>query len=143
MAAQKGRNMLLKISNGASPATFTTVAGLQSNTLTINGEAVDVTTKDDAENNTSSVKRRLLEFGGVVSVQIQGTGIFQDDATLQTIRNLAMQNDMQEYQMIFDNSDILQGVFMVTSLEFSGEFNGAQQYSITLESSGKATYMIL
>ena len=48
MAAQKGKLVLLKADlTGASPQVFTTLAGLRTTTWTIDGEDVDVTTKDD------------------------------------------------------------------------------------------------
>ena len=43
MAAQKGSAMLLKVDISG---TATTVAGLRSTSITMNDEAVDVTTKD-------------------------------------------------------------------------------------------------
>ena len=59
MAAQKGSAMLMKVGNGGSPETFTTIAGLRSTSLTINNESVDVTNKD------SSGKRTMLAAAGV------------------------------------------------------------------------------
>ncbi|RMD61106.1 MAG: phage tail protein, partial [Alphaproteobacteria bacterium] len=48
MAAQKGKLVLLKADiAGGSPQVYTTIAGLRTTTWTINGEDVDVTTKDD------------------------------------------------------------------------------------------------
>ena len=46
MAAQKGSAMLLKVGNGGSPETFTTIGGLRSTGITLNDEAVDITNKD-------------------------------------------------------------------------------------------------
>ena len=56
MAAQKGSAMLLKVDISG---TATTVAGLRSTSISMNDEAVDVTTKD------SSGLRQLLAGGGV------------------------------------------------------------------------------
>ena len=80
MAAQKGSAMLLKIGNGGSPETFTTVGGLRSTSITQNDEAVDVTTKD------SSAKRQLLAQAGVQSLTVSGSGVLTDAASEATMR---------------------------------------------------------
>ena len=46
MSAEKGSAFLLKIGNGASPPVYGTVAGLRTTQLSINGEAVNITSKD-------------------------------------------------------------------------------------------------
>ena len=43
MAAQKGKDLLVKIADGAS---FTTVAGLRARRLSFNAETVDITHSD-------------------------------------------------------------------------------------------------
>ncbi len=48
MAVQKGRNMLIKVNDGSSPESFSTVAGVRSRTITINQELVDITDSDIA-----------------------------------------------------------------------------------------------
>ena len=72
MAAQKGSAMLMKVGNGGSPETFTTIGGLRSTSLTINNESVDVTNKD------SSNKRTMLAAAGVQSISVSGSGVFTD-----------------------------------------------------------------
>ena len=46
MAKQQGRTLLLKIGDGAGSEAFTTIAGLKSKSITINNNAIDVTTLD-------------------------------------------------------------------------------------------------
>ena len=46
MAAQKGKDVLLKIGDGANPETYTTVAGLRARTLSLNAKSVDATDSD-------------------------------------------------------------------------------------------------
>ena len=48
MAAQKGKDVLLKIGDGASPETYTTVAGLRARTLSLNAKSVDATDSDSS-----------------------------------------------------------------------------------------------
>ena len=53
MAAQKGRSLLMKIGDGASPEAFTTIGGMRSTSIAINDEMVDVTNKDSGTNTST------------------------------------------------------------------------------------------
>lgn len=135
MAAQKGRGMLLKISNGASPPTFTTVGGIREKNLTINNETVDITTSNTAP------WRQLLADAGMRSVSVSGSGVFEDEAAINTVEELALSGNLQEFQMIFGNSDLFQGLFQVASFQYAGAHNAEQTYNITLESAGIITLL--
>lgn len=138
MAAQKGSALLLKIGadNTASAAsdTYTTVGGLRSTSITMNDEAVDVTTKD------SSGIRELLANGGVQSLSISGSGVFTDAASETTLRSAFGATDFHNFQVIIPDFGTYTGEFMVASLEYAGEYNGEVTYSITLENSGAFTF---
>jgi len=133
MAAQKGRDILLKISDGVSPATFTTIAGLRSKTLTINNESVDITTADEAP------WRQLLEDTGLRSVSLSGAGVFQDDAAINLIEDLSLSGGIEEFLIVFGNGDQMQGNFQITSFEYGGEHTAEQTYSVSLESAAIIT----
>ena len=133
MAAEKGRAMVLKVGDGATSEAFTTIGGMRANTVTINGETVDITDKDSAG------WRQLLAAAGVKSVSIQGNGVFKDSAAEATIRAYALAQSIDNYQLAFEDGDYFAGAFQITSLEYTGEYNGARQYSLQLESSGEVT----
>ena len=133
MAAQKGRSILLKVGDGTSPGVFTTIGGLRSKNLTVNNETVDITTGDEAP------WRLLLENAGIRSVAVSGSGVFEDGAAINTVEDLAFSGLFKEFQMVFQNGDIVEGDFQVTSFQYAGEHNGEQTYSISLASSGTIT----
>ena len=134
MAAQKGSALLLKIGDGASPEAFTTVGGLRSTSITLNDEAVDVTTKD------SRSLRALLANGGVQTISISGSGVFTDAASETTLRGKFGASSFSNFQVIIPDFGTYTGAFMVASLEYAGEYNGEVTYSVTLESSGTITF---
>lgn len=70
MTAEKGSAFLLKIGNGDEPVSFSTMAGLRTTQMSINGDAVVVTSKD------SGGWRELLSGAGIRSVSVSGAGIF-------------------------------------------------------------------
>lgn len=143
MAAQKGSALLLKIDIAGTP---TTIGGLRSTSITLNDEAVDVTTKD------SSGHRALLAGGGVNSVSISGSGVFTDVASETSLKTafFAQQNTsdgssaqtaaFEDFEVIVPDFGTFAGTFMIASLEYAGEYNGEVTYSVTLESSGYISF---
>ena len=70
MPAQSGAAFLLKITNGATPAVYQTIAGLRTTQMSINGDTVVVTHKQ------SGGWRDLLSGAGNRSVSVSAAGIF-------------------------------------------------------------------
>lgn len=64
MGVEKGSAFLLKVGDGNIPATYATVAGMRTTQLSVNGEAVNITSKD------SGGWRELLSGAGVRSVSV-------------------------------------------------------------------------
>ena len=134
MAAQKGSSLLIKIGDGGSPEAFTTVGGLRSTSISLNDEAVDVTTMDSSNN------RELLANGGIQTISISGSGVFTDAASESTLRTAFGASSFSNYQVIVPDFGTYEGAFMIASLEYSGEYNGEVTYSVTLESSGSVSF---
>ena len=132
MAAQKGKDLLVKINTSGS--TYDTVGGLRSTSISINDEPVDITNKDSAN------ARTLLATAGTSSMTISGSGVFVDDAQIQLIRGSLANGAFKNFQLVIPDLGTYQGAFMIASLEFAGEFNGEVTYSLTLESSGAISF---
>ena len=130
MAIEKGSAFLLKIGNGAAVPVFTTVAGLRTTQLSINGEAVNVTTKD------SGGWRELLTGAGVRSVSVAAAGIFTGSAAEVRAQTNALTGMIDDYQLVFESGAKLSGKFLLTRLDHSGDYNGERGYTLSLESSG-------
>lgn len=142
MAAQKGSALLLKTT--PSGGNETTLAGLRSTSMTINGELVDITTKDSAALVTGGADkaRDLLEGGGVRSLSLTASGVFTDSAVENAVRGRAQKGSRDSYKLLFGDGDHIVGNFIITSYERAGEFNGEETYSLTLESSGQITHTV-
>ena len=139
MAAGKGSSFLLKDNSTGTPAT---IGGLRSTSMTINGEMVDITSKDsNAFISSGNDKARvLLQGGGVRSMTISASGVFTDSSTENILRGFAFDGAIQNYDLVFSDGSKISGAFLVTSYERAGEFNGEETYSVTLESSNTITY---
>lgn len=134
MAAQKGASLLLKIGDGGSPESFTTVGGLRSTEISLADESVDVTNKD------SSGNRTLLADAGIASVSISGSGVFTDAASETTLKNQWNASSFSNYQVIIPDFGTYQGAFQLTALSYAGEHNGEVTYNVSLESSGAISF---
>jgi TP901-1 family phage major tail protein len=139
MPAGKGSSFLLKDNSTGTPAT---IGGLRSTSMTINGEAVDITTKDSNAfiSSGNDKARDLLQGGGVRSLTISASGVFTDSSTENILRGFAFDGAIQNYDLVFSDGSKIAGAFLITSYERAGEFNGEETYSVTLESSNTITY---
>ena len=51
----------------------------------------------------------------------------------------ALARSLDSYRIEFDNADVIEGSFQLTSFEVAGDYNGEQTYNLSLESSGALT----
>ena len=128
--AEKGSAFLLKIGNGAVPVAWATVAGLRTTQLSVDGEAVVVTNKD------SGGWRELLSGAGVRSVSVSGAGVFTGSAAEARLKANALSGVIDDYRLSFESGETMTGRFLVTRLDYAGDFNGERSYTLSLESSG-------
>jgi len=133
MPDYSGRSILIKVGDNASSETFTSVGGLRAKTFTFNNNTVDVS------NATDGVWRKLLSAGGIRSMSVSGSGVFQNDTAVVDLEGYARDGTLQSMQLVMPNADQYAGEFQVTSFELSGEHDGEQTYSVSLESSGSIT----
>jgi TP901-1 family phage major tail protein len=133
MTAQKGSAFLLKISNGATPAVYQTVAGLRTTQMSITGDSVVVTNKG------SGGWRELLSGAGVRAVSVSAAGIFLGSAAEAKLRANAMAGTLDDYELSFEDGEKLRGRFLLQRLDYAGDFNGERNYTLALESSGEVT----
>lgn len=130
MSAEKGSAFLLKIGDGGDPPDYATVAGMRTTQLSVNGEAVNVTSKD------SGGWRELLSGAGVRSVSVAGSGIFTGSAAEGRLKGNALAGLLDDYELSFESGETMRGRFLVTRLDYAGDHNGERTYALTLESSG-------
>jgi TP901-1 family phage major tail protein len=130
MSAEKGSAFLLKVGDGGDPPDFATVAGMRTTQLSVNGEAVNVTSKD------SGGWRDLLSGAGVRSVSVAGSGIFTGSLAEGRLKGNALGGLIDDYELSFESGETMRGRFLITRLDYAGDHNGERTYALTLESSG-------
>ncbi|KFL25124.1 tail protein [Devosia sp. 17-2-E-8] len=134
MAAQSGKDMLLKLDSTGS-GSFLTVAGLRTRSLAFNAAAIDIT---DAE--SAGRWRELLAGAGVKRASVSGAGIFKDQASDEAIRSLFFGGTIRDWQLILPDFGVVAGPFQITALEFKGDHAGEVTFDLALESAGAPTF---
>ncbi len=137
MTAQKGKDLLLKVDEDGL-GTFTTVAGLRSRGLAFNAETIDIT---DAE--SAGQWRELLSGAGIKSARINGSGIFKDAISDETIRTYFFNGTIRNWQIIIPDFGTVEGPFQITALEFTGQHDSEITFELSLESAGQLTFTTL
>lgn len=114
----------------------TTLVGVRTRGVNMSNEMVDVTTDDD------SGWRTLLATPGLKSVEVTVGGISSDEVLMAEFYNASttgetLQIDLPSSLAVPGN---MSGTFHLSSLEITGEHDGAVEFSATFMSSGTVTY---
>jgi len=95
MAAQPGKDLLIKVGDGEASEAFTTIGGLRTKRIAFNDETVDVT-----HSGSTGRWRELLAGAGVRSAEVSGDGVFIDDATAETLRGYFFAGTIANYEIV-------------------------------------------
>ena len=136
MAVQNGKDLLLKVYD-EDAARFETVAGLRATRLAFGAETVDTTSIESAG------WRELLASAGVRSATVSGSGVFRDEATDARMRSVFFAGEAPRFQVVIPDFGTVEGPFQITSLEYSGTFDGEATYEVSLASAGALGFTAL
>jgi TP901-1 family phage major tail protein len=136
MTAQRGRDLLLKIGDGGSPESFTSVAGLKARSLAFNSTNIDIT-------NADSGGWRELMADGVKSAAISGSGVFKDAASDEALRVAFFAGATPNWQVVIPGFGTVQGPFRITSLQYDGPHDGEVKIALSLASAGTLSFTVL
>ena len=129
MAGQRGRDLLLKIDDGAGA--FVTVAGVRASRIELNAGMVDATGMDSPD-----AWRELIAGAGTKTARVSGRGVFRDAASDARMRAVFFAGEAPDWQLVLPHFGILQGAFQITQISWSGTHEGEAEFSVTLESAG-------
>ncbi|QHQ34557.1 phage major tail protein, TP901-1 family [Algicella marina] len=135
MAAQKGKDLLLKIDMTGSGG-FETVAGLRATRISFNAETVDITNMQ-----STGGWRELLAGSGVRSASISGSGVFRDEDTDEKARQIFFDGTIPVFQVIIPDFGTVEGPFQITAIEYSGAHDGEAVYELALASAGELAFV--
>ncbi len=110
-----------------------TIAGMRSTSMKINNEQCDVTDK-------GTVPWRQLLDAGVRSMELSGSGVYSDDASMDIFMADVLAGSIVTMLLISGRGDSFSGSYLVSGGERSGEYNGAEQYTMSFASADTITY---
>lgn len=113
----------------------TTIADCKAHSFTLNNEQVDITNK------SSSGYRTLLAGAGTKAIEITISGVVTNDTGYETLQGYAFANSINAMAIGgIGDGDTIEGSFAISNFSNNGEYNGAQEFSCTLMSSGSWTF---
>jgi TP901-1 family phage major tail protein len=133
MAAQKGKDLLLKIGDGVGG--FVTIAGLRTRRIALNADTIDITDSESAGR-----WRELLAGAGLRRASVSGTGIFKDQASDALLRQVFFDGVNRDWQIVIPAFGVLAGPFQISNLDYRGEHAAELTFDIALDSAGALTF---
>ncbi len=125
-----GSDAIINIETTPSSGTYQVVGCQRALSLTINSEEIDVTGKCDMPD-------KELLTGGVKSMAVSFGGLLDDTAGMDQI--LGAVGSILNFEIEFGHGTYT-GAFHIASAELTGEYTDAQQFSMTLNSSGTIAF---
>ena len=127
--AYKGRELLVEVDTGSG---YVPVGFLQTKTLSITNEPIDVTDIDSAD------WRTLDDRGlGSIAMSFSGSGILDTtDTALVFMEDAVWSGTLVDMQITVGTGRKFTGFFKVTTFDRSGEHGGIVTFSMSAESSG-------
>jgi TP901-1 family phage major tail protein len=129
MSTQNGRDMLVKVKQ--NDGSYRTLAGLRSKALRLNAKPIDVTNTDSADG-----WKELLPHAGIKSADISGTGVFKNDESAGEAREAFFSQSHLSLRFILPGFGQIDGPFMITSLNYTGSYQGEAGFEVNFVSAG-------
>ena len=134
MTATLGRLLALQLDTTGAGA-YQTIASLRTKSLKIANEAVDVTDAD-----SPNQWRELLANAGVKSMEISFAGLFDDGVYINQVNTLALAGTIRNWRITHPSLGTYTGLMQISGFELAGEYNGALEFTATLESAGEVIF---
>ncbi len=138
MTGQKGRDVLIKIGDNGSPESFAAIAGIRAKTISLNARSVDGTSGESPE-----AWRELIAGAGVKSASVSGAGVFKDAASDAALQGAFFAQAVRNYQLVIPDFGVIEGPFLIESLDYSGDHDGEAAFAVTLASAGALSFTSL
>lgn len=131
MAGQKGRDILVSISDGEAPETFVTIAGVRTRTIALSAGLVDATTAE-----SPAAWRELIAGAGAKRIEVSGSGAFRDAQSDARIRMAYFNGDAARLRLTIPDFGVLTGPFVISELVYGGLHDDEATFSIRMASAG-------
>ncbi|MEO0608014.1 MAG: phage major tail protein, TP901-1 family [Pseudomonadota bacterium] len=135
MTGQRGRDVLIKISDSGTPERFTTLAGIRTTEIELNAQSVDGTAADSPNG-----WRELIAGAGVKTARVGGRGVFKDAESDAQMRQIFFSGQIARWQLVIPGLGSISGPLQIKDLKWSGAHDGEMEFSVALESAGELIF---
>ena len=132
MPASAGKDLVILVNTTGT--TFAPIMGLRTKSVDFGTQQVDVTNSDSIGR-----WRELLGGAGVNSMNFKGQGVFQDDPAFNSTFDAYIGGIIKTYQVIIPNLAQITGQFLVSDMNFAGQYNQELTADITFASAAALT----
>ncbi len=70
-------------------------------------------------------------------MSVAAAGVFTGSTAEVRVKASALAGTLDDYRLTFESGETMTGRFLVTRLDYAGDYNGERSYTIALESSGQ------
>ena len=136
-SAGLGRQLLIKIGDGADPETFAAACGFKDRSFKINNNIVD-TTAPDCTNPTGKVG-----FSGAYGIQtltVSGSGKATTSAQFKALKTACLNQTKPNLQIIVPGDGTYEGAALIGDWEDTGGTENELEFSCEITLSGTITY---
>ena len=135
---QTGRLLLIKVSNGDSPKTYSALCGFKTSTFNMSANSVD-TTVPDCENPGAVPQKTSI--AGILSRTFSGSGKFIKSANSTAFIADVIAGTQIDAEVAVPGVGAFTGMWAVTSYEFSNpDMEGTLEFSATFEAASALTF---
>lgn len=134
MAKQKGRDLILKRGDGADSEAFVKVAGVRTNSLTINSTDVNITNADSAG------WQEILGGAGVQSMSFSVDGVFDSASSQESVEADARTGSVVNYEIVVPDYGTYTVGLKVQSVTVAGAHDGEVTFAASFTSSGSIAF---
>ena len=135
MAGQRGRDVLIMISDGGAPEAFVSVAGIRARTISLSAGLIDGTTAQSPQ-----AWRELIAGAGTKRAEVAGSGVFKDAASDARIRQAYFSGEAARLRLVVPDFGVLAGPFVISELSYAGDHDGEATFAIRLMSAGIVSF---
>jgi TP901-1 family phage major tail protein len=135
MAGQRGRDVQIRVSDGAEPESFNLVAGIRARRITMNAGLVDATRPASPQG-----WRELIAEAGTKRIEVVGSGAFRDALSDEWMRMAFFLGHAARFQLGIAEFGTLEGRFAIAELTYGGEHDDEATFSVRLASAGEIAF---
>lgn len=132
MAGQRGRDVLITISDGGEPEIFVPVAGIRARTISLSAGLIDAA--------TVQAWRELIAGAGTKRAEVAGSGMFRDAASDARMRTAYFNGEAARFRLVIPDFGVLAGPFVISELSYAGEHDSEATFAIRLSSAGAVSF---